>query len=145
MMDIQASNLPSLPMPAGKLPDLLRDIIHTRRRHEVKVEANLTRKGRQTFLPRVTVRSRRRDRRQTPETHLFHEYLFVRTNLNEGAHNHIIRTQGVVRILGAKGQCTPVPEEPYPALMSFKGAADGRILAEFVFPGSMPGLRWSFG
>lgn len=37
-------------------------VIHTSSRHEVKVEVGLTMKGLEVFLPRVMVRSRRRDR-----------------------------------------------------------------------------------
>jgi transcription antitermination factor NusG len=50
------------------------------------------------------------------EAPLFPGYLFVRTDLNEWAHSHIIRNQGVVRILGIKGQCTPVPEDTVASL-----------------------------
>ena len=115
-MNVQESNLLPLPTPSEKLPNLLWYVIHTCSRHEVKVEAGLTRKGLEVFLPRVTVRSRRRDRLQMLEAPLFPGYLFVRTDLNDWAHYNIIRTQGVVRILGIKGQCTPVPEDTVTSL-----------------------------
>jgi transcription termination/antitermination protein NusG len=116
LMSVQESNLLSLPTPSGKLPILAWYIIHTCSRHEVKVESGLTRKGLETFLPKMTVRSRRRDRLQMLEAPLFPGYLFVRTDLNEWAHYHILRTLGVVRILGIKGQCTPVPEDTVTSL-----------------------------
>ena len=99
----QQNNLLPLPTPWEEFPTSLWYIIHTRSRHEVKVEADLTRKGLQTFLPKLMVRSRRRDRLQILETPLFPGYLFVRTDLNEWAHYNINRTFGVVRILGIKG------------------------------------------
>lgn len=133
----QQNDLLLLPTPWEELPTPLWYIIHTRSRHEVKVEADLTRKGLQTFLPRVTVRSRRRDRRQILETPLFPGYLFVRTDLNEWAHNNIIRSQGVVRILGTKGQCTPVPEDTVTSLRTLVNSGQP------VFPWSKltPGKR----
>ncbi|MCX5890429.1 MAG: UpxY family transcription antiterminator [Deltaproteobacteria bacterium] len=86
-------------------------IIHTCSRHEAKVEAGLTMKGQEVFLPRVMVRSRRQDRLRMLEVPLFPGYLFVHTDLSYSDYYHIIRQDGVVRILGIKGQCTPVPEE----------------------------------
>jgi transcription elongation factor/antiterminator RfaH len=115
-MSGQESNVVPLPTPSGKLPNPLWYVIHTCCRREVKVEADLTRKGLEIFLPRVTVRSRRRDRRQMLEAPLFPGYLFVHTDLTDWAHDNIIRTLGVVRILGIKGQCTPVPEDTVTSL-----------------------------
>ncbi len=85
-------------------------VIHTCSRQEVKVETGLRRKGLETFLPRVRVRSRRRDRLQMLDASLFPGYLFVRTSLNESDYYHIIKQDGVVRILGTKEQYTPVPD-----------------------------------
>ncbi len=137
LIKVQQNNLLPLPIPWEELPTPLWYVIHTRSRHEVKVETNLTRKGLQTFLPRVTVRSRRRDRLQMLETPLFPGYLFVRTDLNEWAHNHIIRNQGVVRILGIKGQCTPVAENTVTSLRTLVNSGQP------VFPWSQltPGKR----
>jgi transcriptional antiterminator NusG len=109
-MSVKERDLLRLPTLAETLPDLPWYIIHTRSRHEVMVEAGLARKGLETFLPRVVMRSRRRDRLKMLEAPLFPGYLFVNADLNDWNHYHIIRTQGVVRILGIKGQCTPVPE-----------------------------------
>ena len=57
------------------------------------------------------MRSRRRDRLQLLEVPLFSGYLFVHTDLSPWAYDAIIRHHGVVRILGFKGQCLPVPRE----------------------------------
>jgi transcription elongation factor/antiterminator RfaH len=116
LINVQQNNLLPLPTPWEELSTPLWYVIQTRSRHEVKVESGLTRKGLEVFLPKVTVRSRRRDRRQMLEAPLFPGYLFVRTDLNEWAHDNIIRTLGVVRILGIKGQCTPVPEDTVTSL-----------------------------
>src|SRR5665648_497989 len=82
-------------------------VIHTCSRHEPKVEMGLSRKGLDVFLPKVTVRSRRRDRVQMLEVPLFPGYLFVHTELGDFPYYHILRQDGVVRILGIKGHYTP--------------------------------------
>jgi transcription antitermination factor NusG len=46
----------------------------------------------------------------------FPGYLFVRNDLNDWAHINSIRTLGVVRILGIKGQRRPVPEDTVASL-----------------------------
>ena len=86
-------------------------VVHTCSRHEPKVEMGLSRKGVEVFLPTVKVRSRRRDRVQMLEVPLFPGYLFVHTDLRDFDYHHILRQDGVVRILGSKGQHTPVPED----------------------------------
>lgn len=85
--------------------------IHTYSRHEMKVASTLERKSIKSFLPRLTVTSRRRDRKLLINVPLFPGYLFVHTDLNDWAYYNIIRNPSVVRILGSKGQCTEVPDE----------------------------------
>ncbi len=85
--------------------------VQTRSRHEAKVQSGLEARGFEVFLPRITVRSRRRDRFQLVEAPLFPGYLFVHTGLSAWAYGDIIRHCGVVRILGSKGRCTPVESE----------------------------------
>jgi len=137
LMNVQQNNLLPLPTPWEELSTPLWYVIQTRSRYEVKVESGLTRKGLEVFLPKVTVRSRRRDRRQMLEAPLFPGYLFVRTDLNEWAHDNIIRTLGVVRILGIKGQCAPVPEDTVTSLRTLVNSGQP------VFPWSKltPGKR----
>jgi len=86
-------------------------VIHTYSRQEAKVESALQRNNLEIFLPRVTVPSRRRDRKRLLNVPLFPGYLFVHTDLNHHAYAHIIKNHGVVRILGYKGKCAAVPEE----------------------------------
>ncbi len=86
-------------------------VVNTHSRHEAKVEWTLQGHGLEVFLPRIMVRSRRRDRVQYIEIPLFSGYLFVHTDLNPQAYDTIIRHHGVVRILGFKGQCIPVPDQ----------------------------------
>jgi transcription termination/antitermination protein NusG len=86
-------------------------VIHTRSRHENKVDAGLRDKGLETFLPKMTVPSRRRQRQCLLEVPLFPGYLFVNTDLNQDSYYRIIRVPGVVRLLGLGGRCLPVPAE----------------------------------
>jgi len=87
-------------------------IIHTHSHHEVRVKDGLAMKGLEVFLPRRMVRSRRRDRLRMLEVPLFPGYLFVHADLSHSDnYYHIVRQDGVVRILGIKGQFTSVPEE----------------------------------
>jgi transcription termination/antitermination protein NusG len=130
LMSVHESNLLPLPTPSEKLPILPWYVIHTCSRHGVKVESGLTRKGLEVFLPKVAVRCRRRDRLQMLEALLFPGYLFVRTDLSEWAHDNIIRTLGVVRILGIKGQCAPVPEDTVTILRTLVNSGQP------IFPGA---------
>ena len=87
-------------------------VIHARHQHEAKVELALQRKGLEVFLPRITVRSRRRDRKLLLEVPLFPGYLFVHSSLDHQSYYEIIRQKSVVRLLGGKsGLPTPVPAE----------------------------------
>ena len=85
-------------------------VIHARSKHEAKIEAALRKKGLEIFLPRITVRSRRQDRRVFLQVPLFSSYLFVQTVLEPSAYYQIIRLPGVVRLLG-NGHPKPVPSE----------------------------------
>ena len=87
-------------------------VIHARHQHEAKVELALQRQGLQVFLPRITIRSRRRDRKLLLEVPLFPGYLFVHSSLDHQTYYEIIKQKSVVRLLGAKsGLPTPVPAE----------------------------------
>jgi len=81
----------------------------TRSRFEKVVNEALEKKSMEVFLPRITVRSKRRDRKKMIRTSLFPGYLFVRTDLNPYEHVEIVKTTGAVRLIGnSKG---PVPIE----------------------------------
>lgn len=86
-------------------------IIHSYSRHEGKVESGLQHQGLEIFLPRITVRSCRRDRKRLLEVPLFPGYLFVHTVLEPAAYYAIIRSKSVVRLLGGRSGPKPVPDE----------------------------------
>ena len=93
-------------------------VVHTRSRHEAKVQSGLEARGLEVFLPRIAVRSRRRDRFQLLELPIFPGYLFVHTDLSSWAYDGIIRHHGVVRILGSKDRCIPLAAETVASLRS---------------------------
>jgi len=84
--------------------------LHTRSRHEDVVYQHLDNKGIHAFLPKMEVWSRRKDRRKKIQKALFPGYLFVNEKLNPYRRLEIIKTPGVVRILGNEEGPMPVPE-----------------------------------
>jgi transcriptional antiterminator NusG len=86
-------------------------VVHARSRHEAKVEFALRQKEFKIFLPRISVRSRRQDRRRFLKVPLFPSYLFVYTVLEPFAFYEIIKLPGVVRLLGMNGRPGQVPPE----------------------------------
>jgi transcription antitermination factor NusG len=86
-------------------------VIHTRSRHEAKVESALQQRGLEIFLPRVVIRSRRRDRKLLLEMPLFPGYLFVHTTLEHLTLYDIIKLKSVVRLLGGTTGPSPLSSE----------------------------------
>ncbi len=83
--------------------------ISTRSRHEYKANTGLSQKGLTTFLPEIEVWSKRKDRKKKIFTPLFPGYLFVETpSLDNEVKVSILKTFGVVRILGKKENAEPV-------------------------------------
>ncbi len=78
--------------------------VHTRSRHEQVVHDQLVGKGTEVFLPKLEVWSRRTDRRLRIKVPMFPGYLFVRTTLHPDKQLSILKTVGVVRMVGFDGQ-----------------------------------------
>ncbi|MCJ7494634.1 MAG: UpxY family transcription antiterminator [Deltaproteobacteria bacterium] len=84
--------------------------LYTRSRHEDAVYQRLTDKKIHTFLPKLEVWSRRKDRRKKIQKALFSGYLFVYENLTHQNWLEILKTPGVVKILGNEEGPMPIPE-----------------------------------
>lgn len=84
--------------------------IHTRSRHEEVVYQRLGDKRIHAFLPRLEVWSRRKDRRKKIQKALFPGYLFVYDPLDPSHRLEILKTPGVVNILGNENKPVPVPD-----------------------------------
>jgi len=90
--------------------------LHTKSRFENVVHEGLIKKSIEVFLPKVLVRSRRRDRKVMLRVPLFPGYLFVSTDLNPNEHIEIVKTAGVVRFIGNKDGPISVPQETIESL-----------------------------
>ena len=90
--------------------------VYTKPRHERKVNVHLARDGITTFLPEIERWSRRKDRKKKIMYPIFPGYLFINTELNVENRLKVIKTKGVVRILGTKGVPTAIPTHQIDAI-----------------------------
>ena len=97
-------------------------VLHTKSRFENVVNDGLMNKSVEVFLPKIQVRSKRRDRKAMITVPLFPGYLFVKTDLNPHNHLEIVKTTGAVRLIGTKDG--PVPVSPT-AIESLKIMVEG--------------------
>ncbi len=91
-------------------------VLHTKSRFENVVIDGLSKKSVEVFLPRITVPSRRKDRKKMIRVPLFPGYIFVRTDLNPHHHLEIVKTVGAVKLVGSQGGPIPVPDETIESL-----------------------------
>ncbi len=84
--------------------------VHTRSRHEDRVNFFLLRKSFNVFLPKMEVWSKRKDRRKKIMIPMFPGYLFIEIPLiNNQIKVDILKTFGVVRVLGKPNSSDPFP------------------------------------
>jgi len=95
--------------------------IHTRSRFEKKVAEQLSEKQLQTFLPLRKEVHRWKDRYKPVELPLFGGYVFVHLSGHPDARLRVLRTPGVVRIVGFGLQDAPVPTEQIETLQRVLG------------------------
>ena len=95
--------------------------LHTRSRFEQKVYDGLCRNSIQGFLPRIQVMSRRKDRRKKILVPMLPGYVFVCSDLRAEEHLQILKTVGVVRMVGFKGKPVPANEEEISSLIVLDG------------------------
>jgi len=82
--------------------------IHTRARHEKRVEARLLECGISTFLPVVRQVHRWSDRRKVIDLPLFSCYVFVSIVPSAKTRLTVLRTDGVIGFVGVRGEGTPI-------------------------------------
>lgn len=86
--------------------------LYTRSHCEQQVYDALNRKAFDLFLPKAEVWSRGRGKRHKIQVPLFPSYLFLRGVIDKASYIEVIRTPGVVRLLGESwGRLAVVPEE----------------------------------
>jgi transcription termination/antitermination protein NusG len=101
--------------------------VHTKSRHEYKTNSGLAQKNLATFLPEIEVWSKRKDRKKKIVIPLFPGYLFVETPLLDNETKlAILKTFGVVRILGKKENTEPLPV-PESKILALKRLLDKKV------------------
>ncbi|MCP4748234.1 MAG: UpxY family transcription antiterminator [Desulfobacteraceae bacterium] len=91
-------------------------VLHTKSRFENVVNEGLLKKNIEVFLPKLTVPSRRKDRKKMIRVPLFPGYLFVKTNLMPDHHLEILKTVGAVKLVGNTTGPVPVPDDTIESL-----------------------------
>ena len=91
-------------------------VLHPRSRFENVVHEGLLKKSFEVFLPKMQVKSRRRDRKLMIRVPVFPGYLFVKSDIAPREHVEIVKTIGAVRLLGTKQGPVPVPSETIDSL-----------------------------
>jgi transcription antitermination factor NusG len=85
-------------------------VVHTRSRSEYKVNSGLIQKNLTTFLPEIESWSKRKDRNKKILVPLFPGYIFAESSfLDNETKLAILKTVGVVSILGKKDNSKPIP------------------------------------
>jgi transcriptional antiterminator NusG len=111
------SNLTSITQtePILPLPERLTSspwyAIYTRSRHEKLVAQQLERKQIETFLPLCSEVHRWQDRYQKVEVPLFRGYVFAQFDRDSSARLSILRSTGVVKIVGFGQEDAVIPGE----------------------------------
>lgn len=90
--------------------------VRTRSRHEKVVERGLHGQGLEVFYPVVNQVRHWSDRKKLVETPLFAGYTFVRIAPTPEQRVNVLRTHGVVELVGAQGQGIPIPEDQIEAV-----------------------------
>ncbi len=91
--------------------------VHVRSRHEFSVVETLTKAGKEAFLPTVERMRKWKDRKKMLEFPLFPGYLFVYMKKNTDDRLSLLKTKGVVQLLGTiPGEAESVPEEQIDSL-----------------------------
>ncbi len=91
-------------------------VLHTKSRFENVVNDGLLKKSMEVFLPKIRVKSKRRDRKLMIHVPLFPGYLFVRSDLKPDHHLEIVKTVGAVRLIGSTKGPVSVPVETIDSL-----------------------------
>lgn len=84
-------------------------VVQTRYRFETRIAAQLQSKGVETFLPLLNETHRWSDRQKAVSFPLFSGYVFVRLPLSASLRTSVLRTEGVMRIVNAHGDASPIP------------------------------------
>ena len=90
--------------------------VQTRARHEKRVAERFREQGLATFLPIVSEVRRWSDRKKTVELPLFGCYVFVKVATSREERLRVCCVDGVLRIVGSKGEGAAIPDEQIEAV-----------------------------
>jgi transcription antitermination factor NusG len=107
--------------------------VHTYPRHEKAVAERMQRQGMTVFLPMLSEMHRWSDRRKFVQLPLFSCYVFVQMPPRNEDRIRVLRTDGVISLVGMRGQGTPIPEEQIEAVRT--------VLAQGLTCGAHPFLK----
>lgn len=109
--------------------------VNTRSRHEDKVFQGLTAKGYETFLPKIEVWSKRKDRRKKIFLPMFPGYLFVvLDSIGNETKLDVLKTFGVVKILGKPRGSEPI-SVPEAKIEAIRRLVESRVeIQHFQYP-----------
>ena len=91
-------------------------VLHTKSRFENVVHDGLCSKAMEVFLPKITVRSKRKDRKKLIRVPLFPGYVFVKSDLSANHHLDIVKTVGAVKLVGNNLGPISVPKDTIASL-----------------------------
>jgi len=109
--------------------------IYTRPRHEKKVNAQLTEKEIETFLPLISRKRQWKDRKKTVEMPLFSSYLFV--DFEYKYRFDVLETDGVVKIVNFNGSPAVVPDWQIESLRQMLASPKTVQLENYIRPGEI--------
>lgn len=101
----------SSPIPAIGSEEVNWYALQTRARHEKAVAERLQQQGVETFLPIMREEHRWSDRKKIVEVPLFGCYVFAKLQPENRQRMLVLTTNGVLQIVGVRGDGIPVPEE----------------------------------
>jgi len=90
--------------------------VQTYARHEKRVAERMRQQGLSVFLPLVKEQHRWSDRRKMVELPLFSCYVFVQLEPTNEDRLKALKTEGVLALVGVRGEGTPIPNEQIEAV-----------------------------
>lgn len=98
--------------------------VQTMPRHEKKVSAELAIREIKCFLPTIVQTKQWSDRKKSVVEPLFAGYVFVHINAESSSRIALLRTNGVVGLVGVRGVGVPIPETE---ILSIQRILDGEV------------------
>lgn len=121
----------AIPVPDASSPVWY--AVHTYPRHEKAVAERMRQQGISSYLPTLTEVHRWSDRKKAVELPLFSCYVFANIIPRNEERIRVLRTHGVIGLVGTRGEGTPIPEEQMEAIRT--------VLSQNLVCGAHPFLK----